>query len=181
MLEKSRKTSVLSFGSELLTIDEISSFTGLDELGNEYNYMYEKSTTLTDVSYPFALIQDDILKLSCEDLSLLSFDSDKYLLISEGISLEDLNALTEAFGDLSSDEIKYFKYDQNLTSASSSLGIDLSMFFTEDTWSQAMNIFYEGALAQLEQEKKNSEYRIPQPFEESEDGVTCRWGTLNGV
>lgn len=179
-LEKSRKTSMFSFGSDLLEMMETSSFTGLDELGNEYSYVYEKSTTLKDFSYPFALIQDDILKLSGNDLSLLGFDSNKYILLSGDISTSDLNTLSEAFGGLGSNQIKYFKIDQSMTSASNSLSIDLSMFFTEDLWTEAMKIFHEGAIAQSE--KENSEIHIPITgmFETSNGEVSCKWGTMNG-
>ncbi len=179
-LDKSRKTTMFSFGSDLLEMIETSSFTGLDEQGNEYGYMYEKSTTLKDFSYPFALIQDDILKLSGEDLTFLGLDSNKYILLTDEISANDLNTLSDAFGGLSSDQIKHFKYDQSLTSASNSLSIDLSMFITEDIWSEAMKIFHEGAIAQLERE--NAEHHIPVTglFQDANGEISCRWGTING-
>jgi hypothetical protein len=56
---KSRNLAMLSYGSELMNINDFSSLTSRDTLGNEFGTQSENTVTLMNCIYPFALIKAD--------------------------------------------------------------------------------------------------------------------------
>lgn len=200
LLEKSRKTSLLTFGTERMDINESSYLTGIDEVGNVYDYGWERSATLENVSFPFAVMRDDLVRLSDQNFSEESYYSRTFLLLPEGYeSVYDLNTLNATFGDSSLIEIKTFKYDYD----SLQYGFDmdtLSQLFGSGLSGETLELFGE-SLRQFYSTLTNKELRqmmtdyqnqtrekkeLPDSgynprilFQESMGGVTCIWGSVN--
>jgi len=202
-LEKSRKTSLLTFGTEMMDIFEASNLTGIDEIGNIYNYGWERTATLKDVSFPFAVMRDDLVRLSDQNLSVEGYNSKTFLLLPEGYesveSVYDLDALNATFGDSSQIEIKTFKYNYD----SLQYGFDmnnLSQLFGSGLggerlilYGKSLHEFYailtDPKMRQMmtdyqnqtreKQENHDSGYNPKILFKESMGGVTCIWGSVN--
>ncbi len=192
-LEKSRKTSLFSAGSELMEINEISWLSGQDSFGNDFNYGYEQFTTLNDASFPFAVLREDLTKVSGTSMNLDESTSMTYLLLYDDFSANyDTSALQMAFGNSSEMMIKTFKYDPAMSNLSTNLGFDLSLYFSSDIWAQfgdifnnqeIMALFHQMALDQ--QAAKNNQNDDDNPlgprrnwWEDSEGGVYCKWGAV---
>ncbi len=197
-LEKSRKTSLLTFGTERMDIFEASNLTGLDEMGNVYNYGWERSATLKDVSFPFAVMRDDLVKLSDQNLSEEGYYSKTFLLLPEGFeSVYDLGTLNATFGNSSQIEIKTFKYDYDaleyvdMENLSQLFGSGLSGE-TMELFGESLSLFYDmlrdPEMRQMMTDYQNSTkdgdsdpkvYDPKRLFQESMGGVTCIWGSVN--
>jgi hypothetical protein len=196
-LEKSRKTSLLTFGTERMDIFEASNLTGIDEVGNIYNYGWERSATLKDVSFPFAVMRDDLVRLSDQNLSAEGYYSRTFLLLPEGFeSVYNLDTLNATFGTSSEIEIKTFKYNYD----SLQYGFDmnnLSQLFgsglsgeTMSLFGESLSLFYDlltdPQMRQMMTDYQNQTRADPVPvydpqilFKESMGGVTCIWGSVN--
>jgi len=186
-IEKSSKTGMFSFGSKLMEINDISSFTAKDDQGHEYTTGLEKSVTLTNFDDPFILIKGDLVKISDVGSGVGSSSSEKYIFVPDTVSSDTINLLNEAF-DSSDTQVKTFKYDDDLTKLFKEANIDLSLYFGQTSWDQLFgafknkeiwNIFLEGAKQQ--QDQKEAERDINTFFIDSKGGVTCKWGYENGV
>ena len=173
--------------------------TGIDEMGNIYDYGWERSATLKDVSFPFAVMRDDLVRLSDQNLSEEGYYSKTFLLLPEGFeSVYDLGTLNATFGNSSVIEIKTFKYDYGALQ----YGFDmknLSQLFGSGLNSETMSLFGDSLrqfyailtdpqMRQMMTDYQNqtkdggSDPKVYNPrllFQESMGGVTCIWGSVN--
>jgi hypothetical protein len=182
-----------------MDITETSKLTGIDDMGINYTYGWEHSGTLKNVSYPFAMMRDDLVKLSYKNLSVEDYYSKTYLLLPEGFeSVYDLGALNATFGNSSQIEIKTFKYDldalqygYDMNSLSRLFGSGLNDS-TMELFGDSLNIFNE-LLRDPDMRKMMTDYQNStrenkdnqkaydpkRLFLESKGGVTCIWGSVN--
>jgi hypothetical protein len=180
---KSRNLAMLSYGSELLNLNEFSSLTGSDTLGNEFGTQSENTATLKNCIYPFALIQEDLTKISSDGTGIGDTYSKTLLLLPDAYSADDLAMFTSAFGDSSSFNIKMFKYT-----------FDIKGFFNEaklfDLKSAGFNLngTFDQALAAMDmsistiqdlirQQQAKNEYDYNQW--DSNGGVSCNWAEVS--
>jgi hypothetical protein len=134
---KSRNLALVSYGSELLNLNEFSSLTSTDTLGNEFSTEYEKTATLKDCSYPFALIQEDLTTISVDGTGIGDTYSNTLLLLPDVYSADDLAMFTSAFGDSGTFNIKTFKYTFDINAFLTEVGsTDLSTYDLSGTLSQ---------------------------------------------
>ena len=123
---KSRKASLLSYGSDLMVIKDFSRLSGSDTNGNEYSSQSEREITLKDCDYPFALMSEDLTKLS-GDGSIENVYSNTDVLLPDTSSPEDLDMFTNAFGKSGNINIRMF---------------NLSNYFTMFDLSQYWGLFF---------------------------------------
>lgn len=119
---KSRKASLLSYGSDLMVIKDFSRLSGSDTNGNEYSSESEREITLKDCDYPFALMNEDLTKLS-SDGGIENVYSNTNVLLPDTSSPEDLEMFNNAFGKSGNINIKMFN-----------LGSYFNMFDLSDYW-----------------------------------------------
>ena len=185
---KSRKTTLLSFGSELMEIGDVYRFSGRDTLGNEFSTGSQSSITLKNCVFPFAVIREDLTKLSDENLLFDEIDSKTCLLLPDMFSPEELNLFSAAFGDAGRPQIKIFKYDSDLNAMFSGLGIDMSAYSIDASWAKFLVLMrnpemwkaFEKA-ARDQQERKEIEFDYGIDHIETIGGMQCTWGSRNGM
>jgi hypothetical protein len=180
---KSRNLAMLSYGSELLNLNEFSSLTGSDTLGNEFGTQSENTATLKNCIYPFALIQEDLTKISGDGTGIGDTYSKTLLLLPDAYSAADLAMFTSAFGDSSSFNIKMFKYTFDINGFFNEAGLyDLKAagFNMNGTFDQAlaamdMSISTIQDLIRQQQAKNNYDYNQW----DSNGGVSCNWAEVS--
>ncbi len=128
---KSRNLAMLSYGSELMNINDFSSLAGTDTLGNEFGTQSENTVTLKNCNYPFALMKEDLTTVSGDGTNL-NDASKTLLLLPDAYSADDLAMFTSAFGDSGSFNIKTFKYT-----------FDINTFLRGSRINGPLNVWYE--------------------------------------
>ena len=127
---------MLSYGSELLNINDLSSLAGTDTLGNEFGMQSEKTVTLKNCIYPFALMKEDLTTVSGDGTDI-NGASKTLLLLPDAYSADDLAMFTSAFGDSGSFNVKTFKYTFDINAFLKEVGsTDLSAYNMRGTLSQ---------------------------------------------
>ncbi len=178
-IEKSRNTAMFSFGSDLLNAEDVSEFSGIDALGNEYRKTYQKSITIKNSELPFMIISNDLARLSAQGIDADNTYSKTYILLPDLYSADQINGLSAALGDSSDISIKTFKYGSNMNDMFRLLDLDLNMglYFGSFPWAEAFSalmgnkeiweLYRKGAIDQLN--KKNEE--------EEEDDIDILYDT----
>ena len=179
---KSRNLAMLSYGSELMNINEFSSLSGTDTLGNEFGTLFEKTVTLKDCVYPFALMKEDLTKIS-GDGSGISDASKTLLILPDTYSAADLDMFSNAFGDSGVLNIQTLKYTFDIKAFFDEVGLfDLSAEFNmtgafgqlSAVINQDISITQELIRMKQEEDEKNREPYDPNQWD-SNGGVTCYW------
>jgi hypothetical protein len=133
---KSRNLAMLSYGSDLMNINDFSSLTGTDTLGNEFGMQSEKTVTLKNCVYPFALMKEDLTTVSGDGTNI-NDASKTLLLLPDTYSADDLAMFTSAFGGSGIFNIKTFKYTFDINAFLKEVGsTDLSAYNMRGTLSQ---------------------------------------------
>jgi hypothetical protein len=189
---KSRNLAMLSYGSELMNINDFSSLTGTDTLGNEFGTQSEKTVTLKNCVYPFALMKEDLTTVSGDGTNL-NDASKTLLLLPDTYSADDLAMFTSAFGDSGSFNIKTFKYTFDINAFLKEVGsTDLSTYDMSGTLSQLngassallggtnMTGILHDVINQMVAEYNRQNEEKDQPPQDpnqwdSNGGVTCYW------
>jgi hypothetical protein len=188
-VEKLRKTMTFSSGAELLQMDDVSDFAATDGQGNVHGSGFERSLTLKDFSYPFAIMREDLMQLSGNGATL-GGTSSKTILFLPSTDMydmdENMKELSSAFGGTSKIYIKTFKYDTDFKVMFSEMGIDLGMFMGQANFAEMFASFRDPQLwALLEAARESNNPRVEEinrrNYIDSSNGVVCRWGYDKGV
>ena len=182
---KSRNLAMLSYGSELLNLNEFSSLTGSDTLGNEFGTQSENTATLKNCIYPFALIQEDLTTISSDGTGIGDTYSKTLLLLPDAYSAADLAMFTSAFGDSSSFNIKMFKYTFDINdffNEAKLFDLKSAGFSMNGTLDQALatmdlSISTIQDLIRQQQAKNNYDYNQW----DSNGGVSCNWAEVSAT
>ncbi len=181
---KSRKITMISFGSELMTIGDISSFTGQDMLGNEFGTGSESVITLKNCVFPFALVKEDLVMLSAGGIGMNDAGSRTLLLLPDVYTADEAAILGQILGTGSITDIEMFKSSADIEGMFNNAGFDFSKYFgTTDLGvfmgmfdnSEIWDIFRQGALDRLEAEADKQDQSFGN-YRASSGGVTCTWG-----
>lgn len=188
-ITKTHKAITISYGSELLQMEEISKFAGYDTFGNEFSANYGKFTTLKNFDFPFALIRDDEIAISGEDLSIKKTQAETILVIPDWIDTDSLDKIKSALG--SSADIKEVKYTLGADSldltpfflSATEAGINISTMNLDALFGATMNKAAWEALHQAALEAKRQQENPPtadewnmDDFSLSSGGIKCIWG-----
>ena len=191
-ISKTRKTTTISYGSDLLEIEEISNFAGYDISGNKFSANYGKFTTLKNFDFPFAIIRDDEMTISGEDLSIEKTQSEITLLIPDWIKQDEdsLNEIKSALG--SSADIKEISYmmgeDQlefakSFLNSSTEAGLNINTINADELFQMTMDEKFWAALHEAALKAKEQQDKPPtanewnaDDFSLSSGGITCIWG-----
>lgn len=114
---KSRKITLFSYGSELMQIGDISSLSGRDTLGNEFDSQSERLVTLKDCSFPFALLSEDLTRLSGDGIGIEDLSSRNLLILPSTYTAGDLDMLTLALGGQDNLDVGTIDYSNGTLSA----------------------------------------------------------------
>jgi hypothetical protein len=189
---KSRNLAMLSYGSELLNINDFSSLAGIDTLGNEFSTQSEKTVTLKNCNYPFALMKEDLTTVSGDGTNI-NDASKTLLLLPDAYSADDLAMFTSAFGDSGSFNIQTFKYTFDINAFLSEVGsTDLSMYGMSGTLSQLndasaallggtnmtgiLRDVIDDMVAEINRQNEAKDQMPYDPNQwDSNGGVTCYW------
>lgn len=182
---KSRKISMISFGSELMTVGDLSSFTGSDSLGNEFGTGSESLITLKNCAFPFAVVRQDLTKLSSDGINIDDINSKTFLLLPDVYTADEAAMLGDVFGKGSITDIEMFKSSADMKSIFNDAGFDLTKYFSmkdlgafmgmfdnSDIW----EMFRKGAQDRLDAEADKEPDRTFGNYRASSGGVTCTWG-----
>lgn len=188
-VEKLRKTMTFSSGAELLQMDDISDLAATDGQGNVISTGFERSVTLKDFSYPFAIIREDLMQLSGGEASLGGISSKTILLLPSTDMYdmgENMKELSSAFGGTSKIYIKTFKYDTDFNAMFSEMGMDSGMFMGLVDFDEMFALFRDPKLwALLEAARESNNPKIEEingrNYIDSSRGVICRWGYDKGA
>jgi hypothetical protein len=107
---KSRKIAMFSYGSDLMQIGDIQSLSARDTLGNEFSSQSERLVTLENLNLPFALLSEDLTRISGDGIGIEDLSSKNILLLPDTYAADYLDRLTLAFGGPDSIDITTFKY-----------------------------------------------------------------------
>lgn len=107
---KSRKIAMFSYGSDLMQIGDISSLSARDTLGNEFSSQSERLVTLENLNLPFALLSEDLTRISGDGVGIEGLSSKNLLVLPDTYAADYLDRLTMAFGGPDSIDITTFKY-----------------------------------------------------------------------
>jgi len=179
---KSRNLAMLSYGSELMNINDFSSLTGTDTLGDQFGTQSEKTVTLKNCIYPFALMKEDLTTVSGDGTDI-NGASKTLLLLPDAYSADDLAMFTSAFGDSSSFKIKMFKYTFDINGFFNEAGLyDLksagfSMNGTLDQALAAMDLSISTIQDLIRQQQAQNNYDYNQW--DSNGGVSCNWAEVS--
>ncbi len=189
-ISKTRKTTTISYGSDLLEIEEISNFAGYDISGNKFSANYGKFTTLKNFDFPFAIIRDDEMTISGEDLSIEKTQSEITLLIPDWIKPDSLNEIKSALG--SSADIKEISYmmgedqldfAQSFLDSSTEAGLNINTIDADELFNMTMDKKFWAALHEAALKAKEQQDKPPtanewnaDDFSLSSGGITCIWG-----
>ena len=191
---KSRNLAMLSYGSELMNINDFSSLTGTDTLGNQFGTQSEKTVTLKNCIYPFALMKEDLTTVSGDGTNI-NDASKTLLLLPDAYSADDLAMFTSAFGNSGDFNIKTFKYTFDINAFLAEVGsTDLSTYGMSGTLSQLhgasaallggtnMTGILHDVIGEIiaeynRQQEENDKDKTPyDPNQwDSNGGVTCYW------
>jgi hypothetical protein len=186
---KSRNLAMLSYGSELMNINDFSSLTGRDTLGNEFGAQSEKTVTLKNCIYPFALIKEDLTRISSDGTGIGDAQSKTLLLLPDAYSADDLAMFTTAFGDSGVFDVKMFKYTFDINGFFNDAGLfdlkaagfnstgafgQLSAVINADV--KIMQDMIREKQAEDEAAKKDAPYDYNQW--DSNGGVSCNWAEI---
>jgi hypothetical protein len=170
---KSRNLAMLSYGSELMNINDFSSLTGTDTLGNEFGTQSEKTVTLKNCIYPFALMKEDLTTVSGDGTNI-NDASKTLLLLPDTYSADDLAMFTSAFGGSDDFNIKTFKYTLDINRFLKEVG---SMDLLSGTnMNGLLHTVLDEMIAEInrQQEKKDQNYNQW----DSRGGVACNWAEI---
>jgi len=170
---KSRNLAMLSYGSELMNINDFSSLTGTDTLGNEFGTQSEKTVTLKNCIYPFALMKEDLTTVSGDGTNI-NDASKTLLLLPDTYSADDLAMFTSAFGGSDDFNIKTFKYTLDINGFLKGVG---SMDLLSGTnMNGLLHTVLDEMIAEInrQQEKKDQNYNQW----DSRGGVACNWAEI---
>jgi hypothetical protein len=112
---KSRKVAMFSYGSDLMNIGDISGFSGRDIQGNEFSMESERLVTLKDCSFPFALLSEDLTRLSSDGSGIEDLYLKNVLLLPDTYTAEDLDKFTLALGGADKYDFRTFTLGINGT------------------------------------------------------------------
>jgi hypothetical protein len=187
---KSRNLAMLSYGSELMNINDFSSLTSRDTLGNEFGTQSENTVTLMNCIYPFALIKEDLTTISSDGTGIGDIQSKTLLFLPDAYSADDLAMFTTAFGDSGSFDIQMFKYTFDINGFFNDVGLfDLKAagFNMNGTFAQANAAMMESirAAQDLIREEMAKEKEKSQDYDynqwDSNGGVACNWAEITVV
>ena len=178
---KTRRISTFSYGSELMEITDISGLTSTDTLGNQYGKQSEGMVTLKNCDYPFALLKEDLTKISSDGISIDDIGSKTFLLLPDSYSADDLAMFTSTFGDSNVLDIRMFKYSNDTTALFndaqfnlSMAGLDINGIFGQIDIMGFIQEFIDLIKKQQEQEKNDPNYNRW----DSNGGVAVNWAEI---
>lgn len=183
-LQKTHNTAMYSDGSELLSIYEITAFSGYDLLGNQYSSRKETSVDLSNFNFPFILLSSEIILLDADDLDWQSTQTENYLLLPE-MSDDLYSQISDVLANTGSTKIITFDETTDPMAALQSAGFNLSQFFGEDKMDEFMeplrneemwDIIREMAQKEMDRQKAEAERDVATDFSASSGGVVCFWG-----
>jgi hypothetical protein len=186
-LQKTRNTAMFSFGADMLNIKDESYLSLQDALGQIHGSGYDKSVLLQGCDIPFALVREDLFKLSDEGNIVLANSMTNILLptTDEGNSKVNniASALSKAFGDSSEITIKKFIWDGKNTFDTSSMlnELNIEKYFSSDEVKDLMNAFNDPEMLALLEAARDSARqpsvdRKDTRYYDSLGGMSCRWG-----
>jgi hypothetical protein len=179
---KSRNLAMLSYGSELMNINDFSSLSGTDTLGNEFGTQSEKTVTLKNCIYPFALMKEDLTTVSGDGTGI-SDASKTLLILPDAYSAADLAMFNNAFGDSGNFNVKTLKYTFDIKAFFDEVGLfNLSAEFNmKGTFGQLSAVINEDIKITQEmiRQKQAEDEAAKEPYDpnqwDSNGGVTCYW------
>lgn len=179
-IKKTQFRALYSNGSELLNIDEVSSFYGYDQLGNKYSSRKQSTISLTNFDFPFTILSEEIILLDGDDLDWRGTSTQNYLLIPN-LSADEYSQVESLFGGFGRTQII------NIGNETALSELDLGQFFGDDEMDRFLEPLRNKEMwstirdmAQQyvdEQERKKAAMReIATDFSSSSGGITCIWG-----
>lgn len=182
---KSQKIVMFSAGSELLKISELSALNNINGQGAEFSALSDRSITIKDCDFPFAVISEKLTTLSPSGLGIDNTESNMKLLMPELPTDDEMNAIINALGK-SSNNIDIVRFNNTMDDidlhrlfADSGIdlseyfeAIDLQMFFEPVRNEEAWAALYEAAKRKQAEE---SELEL-KDYYLSSGGVECVWG-----
>jgi hypothetical protein len=191
-ISKTRKTTTISYGSDLLEIEEISNFAGYDISGNKFSANYGKFTTLKNFDFPFAIIRDDEMTISGEDLSIEKTQSEITLLIPDWIKEREdsLNEIKSALGGSANiKEISYMmgenplEFTQSFLLSATEAGLNINTINADKLIEMTMDEKFWAALREAALNAKKQQDKPPiadewdaNEFSLASGGIECVWG-----
>lgn len=179
---KSRNLAMLSYGSELMNMNDFSSLSGTDTLGNEFSTQSENTVTLKNCVYPFALMKEDLTKISGDGTGI-SDTSKTLLILPDAYSAADLAMFNNAFGDSGNFYVKTLKYTFDIKAFFDEVGLfNLSTEFNiKGSFGQLSAVINEDIKITQEmiRKKQSEDEAAKEPYDpnqrDSNGGVTCYW------
>jgi hypothetical protein len=182
---KSRKTAMFSFGSELLNIVDTTNLIGTDALGGTLNAQFEKTITLKNYVYPFAMIREDLIALSSEGLETKDIGSTTTLILPDLYTSDEVASLVSALGESGTVDLQTIGFDPEMTDLSDFSKININLFKQFDM-SQLLEILNNEEMWDMikEEARKRQEAEAnsmdADRFFASAGGIECRWGYQTG-